>query len=232
MAGLHALIFDVDGTLAETEEIHRLAFNAAFEARGLDWHWDPPLYKVLLSVTGGKERIRFYIDRYQPRGGEALDEPAVAQLHADKTRRYGEMVAAGDVCLRPGVEALMCEAKAADLRLAIATTTSLGNVAALLNATLGDEAMGWFDVIGAGEHAERKKPAPDIYRWVLAKLQCDPSQALAIEDSENGLRAARGAGITTLITPSRYTEDDDFSGAARVVPNLADVTLGELEALL
>ncbi len=219
--GLEALIFDVDGTLAETEEAHRQAFNDAFRAAGLDWHWDPDLYLRLLAVAGSRERIRHYIRTLQTRWLEAPDlDDMIEAVHTDKTRRYAERVAAGEVTLRPGVERLLEEARAGGLRLAIATSTSLQNVFALLDATLGPEGRNLFEVIGASEQAAAKKPSPDIYRWVLQRLALSPSACLAIEDSANGLRAAMAAKIATIIVRSAYTPSNDFSGAVRVVNDL------------
>ena len=232
MTDLQALIFDVDGTLAETEEAHRQAFNDTFKAHGLDWQWDRSLYKALLSVTGGRERMRHYIDHYRPGTGADLSNDEIAALHADKTRRYGAIVAAGAISLRPGVARLLREARETGLRLAIATTTSMTNVTTLLASTLGNEAETWFDVTGAAEQASSKKPAPDVYHWVLERLGLPVSACLAIEDSYNGLQAASTAGLTTLITPSLYTRDEDFSVAASIVPDLSSVTLTTLSALL
>lgn len=219
---LRALLFDVDGTLADTEEAHRHAFNAAFAAAGLDWSWDRELYRRLLAVAGGRERIRHYVASAH---SELLSRPdldgRIAALHADKTRRYGEMMAAGEVRLRPGVARLLAEARDAGLRLAIATTTSRENVDALLAATLGPEAVGWFEAIGAGEDVPAKKPAPDIYRWVLARLRLPAQSCLAIEDSVNGLRAA-AAGVAVVIAPGFYTANEDFTGAVAVVSDLGE----------
>lgn len=220
-AELRALIFDVDGTLAETEEAHRIAFNATFFAAGLDWHWDVDLYRRLLAVTGGRERILHYIREARPELHGHPDLPGLARaLHHDKTARYVATVAGGRLALRPGVERLLGEARAAGLRLAIATTTSLENVTTLLGATLGAESVGWFEVIGAGDQVAAKKPAPDIYRWVLGELGLEGTQCLALEDSCNGVRAALGAGIPVVVTTSAYTTGEDFGGALDVVPDL------------
>ena len=214
---LDALIFDVDGTLAETEEVHRRAFNEAFAAAGLPWHWDEPLYARLLDVTGGKERIRHFID-----GGAQpdLDPAAIARLHADKTARYTALVATGQVPLRPGVARLLDEAEAAGLRLAVATTTTPANVDALLRATLGPEAPARFAVIAAGDMVPAKKPAPDIYRLALERLGLPPGRCIAVEDTVNGLRSAAGAGIPTVITTSLYGGTARFEGALAVVDGL------------
>ncbi len=218
---LAALIFDVDGTLAETEEVHRQAFNASFARAGLGWHWDRDLYAKLLEVTGGKERIRHYIDAHG--GTPGLDAAAIARLHADKTAEYAAVVASGAVALRPGVLRLLDEAQAAGLTLAIATTTSPPNVDALLRATIGPGGPARFAVIAAGDCVPAKKPAPDIYRYALARLGLPPEACIAFEDTPNGLRAALGAGIATVVTTSLYGGTDGFEGALAVVDGLGDL---------
>ncbi|MCL1960849.1 MAG: HAD-IA family hydrolase [Desulfovibrionaceae bacterium] len=225
---IDALLFDVDGTLADTEEAHRIAFNAAFERAGLDWRWQPREYRRLLEVTGGKERIRGYIGALPVGDGERrrlLER--VSALHEDKTRIYTRIVRDGGVRLRPGVERLMREALAAGCRLAIATTTSAVNVQALLEATLGARGLDWFSAIACGDQALRKKPAPDIHQLALARLGIEPARAVAIEDSLNGLRAARAAGLWTLVTPNFWTEGADFEreGAGLVLPHLGEPAL-------
>lgn len=224
MASLHALIFDVDGTLAETErDGHRLAFNAAFESAGLDWYWDVETYGRLLAITGGKERMLAWWQAREPVStAQEITRRAerVKALHADKTLRYTALVAAGRVRLRPGVARLIGEARVAGLRLAIATTTTPDNVTALLRHTLGEEALRWFEVIGAGDVVAAKKPAPDIYHWVLDRMGLAPEQALALEDSANGLAAARAAGLACVVTPSVYTRDEPFDDALAVADEL------------
>lgn len=214
---LDALIFDVDGTLAETEELHRRAFNDAFADAGLDWRWSRDAYRALLRTTGGKERIARFLT-------ERGDDPAawpVAALHAAKTERYGALMAEGAIALRPGVAALIARARAAGLRLAVATTTSLPNVEALSRAVFGRPAEAVFDAIAAGDVVAAKKPAPDIYRHALAALGVAPARAIAFEDSLNGLRAAHGAGLRCVVTPGVYTDDEDFSGADLLLDDLA-----------
>ena len=218
---LEALIFDVDGTLAETEELHRQAFNETFARFGLDWSWSRELYRELLKVTGGKERMRHYVEAWQPQGGvEALSR--VAELHREKTQRYTDLVAEGALKPRPGVLRLLHEARAAGVKLAIATTTSFANIEVLLKASFAPDALSWFAAIGAGDMVSAKKPAPDVYNLALKQLGCDPSTCIAFEDSENGVRSARAAGLAVVVTPSVYTNGDDFSGAAWVLSDLGE----------
>ncbi len=220
---LEALLLDVDGTLADTEEVHRQAFNAAFARAGLDWNWGQALYHDLLSVTGGKERIRHYLDRDRPDVSLPGDADAfIADLHRSKTEFYVGALAAGTVPLRPGVERLIRDAKAQGLRLAIVTTTTPDNVTALFEHSFGDHVADWFDVIAAGGVVPNKKPAPDIYHHALAELGLAPEQCIAIEDSSNGLKSALAAGVVTLITLNRYTDDHDFTGAAAVLDHLGE----------
>ncbi len=223
---LDAILFDVDGTLSETEEVHRRAFNETFRAQGLSWRWSRHLYGKLLKVTGGKERIKHYITEYDP--GASLSHEEIAELHRRKTAYYVELIGSGEARLRPGVADLIYEAHDAGMKLAIATTTSVPNVEALLTGTLGADAMKLFDAVAAGDMVPVKKPAPDIYLKALDDLNLDPKRCIAIEDSENGLRSALAAGVPTMITVSAYTKGQDFSGALSVVDSLAGMNLEAL----
>ena len=222
MATLQALLFDVDGTLADTErDGHRPAFNMAFEEAGLDWHWDEALYGELLSVTGGKERIKFYLEKYNTTFAkpENFDE-FVKGLHAAKTKFYTQLMAEGKIPLRPGVESLINEAKQSGIRMAIVTTTTPANVTALLESTLGADSESWFEVIAAGDIVPAKKPAPDIYDWALEKMKLKPEEAIAFEDSSNGIKSSAAANVKTIITINEYTKDDDFSAADLVLDQM------------
>jgi len=226
---IEALIFDVDGTLADTEEAHRISFNSVFEQHRLGWTWTRAEYRQLLEVPGGKERIASYIASLPLGAAERQRLLAlVPQLHADKTRFYGEVVSEGGVTLRDGVERLLNEAVAQGCHLAIASTTTAANINALLNATLGPRGLDLFAVIACGDQVRAKKPAPDIYRLALDTLGLPPEQALAVEDSAHGLRAATAAGLWTLVTPTFWTQDGDFRGAGLVLPSLAGLGLDEL----
>jgi HAD superfamily hydrolase (TIGR01509 family) len=218
-----ALIFDVDGTLAETEEVHRRAFNAAFVRTNLGWCWGRDVYKDLLRVAGGKERIRAF-DRL--RGvSSALSDAEIVELHRIKTTIYAELIASGGCPLRPGVEALLTSALTRGQRLAIATTTSRDNIDALLAAALGKDWANLFTAIVAGDEVLNKKPAPDVYLEVLSRLNLSASECLSIEDSGIGLVAAARAGIPVLISRSAYFRDDDFSGALLAIDDLTEVTV-------
>jgi beta-phosphoglucomutase-like phosphatase (HAD superfamily) len=218
---LKALIFDVDGTLADTEEAHRRAFNEAFQQYGLDWNWSKPKYAELLRTTGGKERIGTYVQSLTL-GADARGAllGLVPEIHATKTEIYTRLVSEGQVALRDGVARLLREAEAAGVRLAIASTTTFANIEALLVTNLGQSSLGMFGVIGAGDQVQHKKPAPDIYQWVLGELNLAARHCAAFEDSGNGLAAAKAAGLFTVVTPSYWTRDEDFAGADLVLPSL------------
>ncbi len=232
---LRALIFDVDGTLADTEEAHRRAFNEAFREHGLDWQWSKPQYAELLRTTGGKERLAVYVQTLEltpERRAELLE--LVPALHRAKTANYMRIIHSGEVPLRDGVSDLLDEAQAAGVALAIATTTTFENIVALLTTTLGAAALERFAVIGAGDDVARKKPAPDIYTHVISKLGLTAADCCAIEDSANGLAAAKGAGLFTIVTPSYWTLGEDFSAADLVLPGLGSMArpLPEQAAML
>ena len=220
---LEALIFDADGTLVDTEELHRQAFLAAFYEFDLRWDWGPHTYMQLLQVSGGKERIGAYIDsRQEPAPEKARLKGLVRRIHHAKSRIYRDMAAGGTVPLRPGVMRLMREAHAAGLRLAVVATTHSANVKAVLSAKLGGEALGWIQALVGGEQVARRKPDPETYDRVLAGLGVPTRNCIAFEDSANGLQAAKSAGLCTVVTPSRWTMPQDFPGADLLVPSLGD----------
>lgn len=221
---IKAIIFDVDGTLADTEDGHRQSFNKAFADSGLDWHWDVLMYDKLLRVTGGKERIKYFISEFLSNFEKPADyENFVKSLHAVKTQHYTTMLGEGLIPLRPGIKQLIQEAHAAGITLAIATTTTPANVSALLEVGLGKDWGKYFAANGCGDIVPHKKPAPDIYFWVLDKLGLAATECIALEDSENGLRASLAAGIKTFVTINHYTRKQDFTGAAAVLDDLSNL---------
>ena len=225
---LKALLFDVDGTLSDTErDGHRVAFNQAFEEYGLDWHWSIEIYGELLSVTVGKERMKYFSEQYL-KADEIPDnlDKLIPELHQAKTRHYTELLSSGAIPLRTGVERLINEARERNFRLAIATTTTPANVTALLTHTLGAESIDWFEVIAAGDIVPAKKPAPDIYTYAMEKMNLKAEQCIAFEDSENGIRSSRGADLKTIITINEYTKDHDFNGAAIVLDEMGEPDAG------
>ena len=221
---IKAIIFDVDGTLADTEDAHRIAFNQAFADNNLPWEWDTALYDKLLKVTGGKERIKYYVSDFLTDYEKPEDfDDFVKHLHKVKTAHYTDMMRAGSVPLRPGIKQLIEETHAAGVRLAIATTTSPENVSALLEVGLGPDWKKYFDSVGCGDIVPQKKPAPDIYNWVLDELKLAPVDCIALEDSRNGLLSAMAAGIKTYVTTNPYTHKQDFDGAAGIFDDLGDL---------
>ncbi len=217
---LKGLIFDVDGTLAETEDLHRQAFNRAFTQLGLPWFWTPETYAELLKVMGGKERLLHFIAETQGEDAQALAR-RMPEIHGLKTRIYGQLIEAGGLRLRPGVARLIGEARAQGIGLAVATTTTRPNVDLLiaLNFPKGDQP---FDVIAAGDEAARKKPAPDIFSLAVERLGIKPSEGIAFEDSAAGIRSALDAGLSVLATRSRYTESHKLDGAFSAVSDLGE----------
>ncbi len=225
MSSFDAYLFDVDGTLADTErDGHLVAFNQAFAEAGLSWHWSVELYFDLLTVTGGKERMLHYLEKYDPPFDSiSVDlEDYFASIHAAKTDHFKDMVDNGAVALRPGIARLLNEARAQKRRLAISTTTTYSNVTALLSNTLGKKSLAWFELIAAGDVVAKKKPAADIYHYTLKEMGLVAEQCLVFEDSRNGILASKGANLTTVITVNDFTLNHDFSGAELVVSDLGE----------
>jgi len=220
MAELQCLLWDVDGTLADTErDGHRVAFNLAFRDAGIDREWDVATYGELLAVTGGKERIRF---DYERRGLEPPSAAEIARLHAAKTVCYQQLISEGKIPLRTGVLRLLAEAWEAGITLGVATTTTPAALDALIEHSLGGEWFDRFSVLAAGDIVPAKKPAPDIYHHALDALNVDAGHCLALEDSGNGWRAAQAAGLKCAVTINSYTHAHDFDGADLVVSEFGD----------
>ena len=228
MGTLKALVFDVDGTLADTEMAHMDAFNHAFAAEGLDWHWDVETYTRLLEISGGKERMMHYWKQVHPDikdidGGGLKD--TIDRLHTMKSAAYENAVQSYAVQLRPGVLSLIQSAHQAGLRLAIATTTSPVNIAVLLRNAIGPDWKSLFTVIEDASTAPNKKPHPQVYNQTLSRLGLAGKDCLAFEDSSNGLRAAISAGLPVLVTPNSFTAHHDFTGALKVLPDLSQLSV-------
>lgn len=227
---LRALIFDVDGTLADTEEAHRQAFNAAFIELELWWDWSPEQYARLLRVSGGKERLAHYIGTLKVTPAvRARALSSVELIHATKTRIYKDLLESFKLPLRPGVCRLIGEARARGITLAIATTTTSANLEPLVNAALGRGAMNWFAMIAAGDSVANKKPAQDIYQRALLGLRLPAQSCIAFEDSANGLQAARAAGLFTVVTPTRWNIGQQFGAAQLLLNTLEEIDLPKLE---
>jgi HAD superfamily hydrolase (TIGR01509 family) len=222
MSRLQALLWDVDGTLAETErDGHRVAFNQAFETMGLPWRWDEARYGELLAITGGRERLLADMATRSDAPGTVDERESLSrELHALKNRAYAELVRAARLPLRPGVGELMREARAQGLRLAITTTTSRSNVDALMRVHLGERWRDRFAAVVCGEDVQRKKPDPEVFRIALAQLGLQPLDAVALEDSPGGVAAARAAEVPVIVTRSAYFADAIVEGAIAIGPGL------------
>ncbi|WP_018295403.1 HAD-IA family hydrolase [Mariprofundus ferrooxydans] len=220
MPELKCILWDVDGTLADTErDGHRVAFNMAFDEAGYAREWDVPTYGELLKVTGGKERIRYDIER----GGIGdMPDDQIASLHARKTAHYQELIAEGRIPLRAGVRRLLEEAWQSGITLGVATTTTPSALDALIEHSLGREWFDRFAVLAAGDIVPAKKPAPDIYTYAMEQLGVNAGNTLALEDSGNGWKSAQAAGLHCVVTVNDYTRAQDFDGADLVVSEFGE----------
>ncbi|MGZ3256540.1 MAG: HAD-IA family hydrolase [Croceibacterium sp.] len=236
---LKAIIFDCDGVLVDTErDGHRVGFNRAFKEFGIDAEWDVPLYGKLLQVAGSKERMRAYFDEYgwpDSAGSDEVKDALIKDLHKAKTEITAGLVSEGALPLRPGIARIVDEAVAAGVTLGVCTTSNPLFIDAVLDL-FGPDRKAKFAFVHAGDCVMRKKPDPEIYELAKVSLHLPVEQCVVIEDSRNGLLAAKGAGLPCLITTSTYTVNEDFSEADRVVPELGDapninVTLADLGEL-
>eukprot|EP00525_Craspedostauros_australis_P011991 CAMPEP_0198124798 /NCGR_PEP_ID=MMETSP1442-20131203/40899_1 /TAXON_ID= /ORGANISM="Craspedostauros australis, Strain CCMP3328" /LENGTH=283 /DNA_ID=CAMNT_0043784273 /DNA_START=70 /DNA_END=921 /DNA_ORIENTATION=+ len=239
-AELEAILWDMDGVLADTErDAHRPAFNIAFEENNLNTDWDVERYGKLLEVGGGKERMTAHWNEVGwPQGfPEGDDRPAkVKELHLRKTDIFMDMIKTGGVPLRPGVLRIIDDAIAADLRLAVCSTSNEKAVRNLVQTLMGPDRAAKFQIF-AGDMVQKKKPAPDVYNLAVDTMGLDKSKCVIVEDSHIGLGAAMAAGIACIVTKSSYTAGEDFTGANKIVEELGDdaatgVTLENLESLL
>lgn len=222
MTALAALLFDLDGTLVDTEELHRRAFNEAFRSLSLDWDWTPPLYAELLKVSGGAERIAAYIDRLRHPAAEKVRlRRLVPLVHAEKTRVYREFLA-DTAGLRPGIARLCEEALAEGLRIGVASSSASPGASALIARIFGPDSRSAVSAVAYADQVARRKPAPDLYELLLATLRAPAAQCVAFEDSANGLAAAKAAGLYTVATPTRWTAAQDFSRADLVLATVGE----------
>jgi HAD superfamily hydrolase (TIGR01509 family) len=228
---LRALLWDVDGTIAETErDGHRVAFNAAFADAGLPWRWGEARYGELLRVTGGRERLLADMQSQPDAPGSEPERAALARaLHQAKNAHYASLVAKGSLAARPGVLPLMKAARAAGVKQAIVTTTSRANVAALMAELLGAGWCAYFEACVCGEDVSLKKPHPEAYLIALDQLACPPHASMAIEDSPAGVQAAAAASVPVLLRPSAYFESQGAgAGETWRVEDDADFTWASL----
>jgi HAD superfamily hydrolase (TIGR01509 family) len=220
---VEAFIFDVDGTLVDTEELHRQAYNQTFLNFGVGWDWDTDLYAELLMVSGGQARVARYIDLIDLSPAEKTRlRRVIPAIHREKTRLYGELIASNSVRPRPGVAPLIEEARLAGIRIGLVASSASANVDTLVSSALGQHLRNAVGAIVSGELVGRKKPAPDIYELILTMLRVSAAAAVAFEDSSNGLLAAQGAGLYTIVTPSRWTSAQKFDSADLVLSTLGD----------
>jgi HAD superfamily hydrolase (TIGR01509 family) len=222
---IKSLLWDVDGTLAETErDGHLQAFNQAFEALGLPWRWSEQRYGELLAVAGGRERL-LHDMQCRGRGPTRPEErQALAErVHHLKNELYARIVAGGDVPLRAGVRELLDDCGRARMRLGIVTTTSRSNVEALLKTHLGKDWESKFATVVCAQEAPKKKPHPQAYLLALESLKLRPHEAVALEDAEAGVAAARAAGVPVIVTRSHYFAAAEVQGALAVGPSLGRI---------
>ena len=220
---LSAVLFDVDGTIAETEEFHRKAFNESFKEFNLDWFWDEAIYKELINVGGGKERIEYHINRAWP---EMLDiknlNKYIKSIHDTKNEIYGDIMKENKVYFRPGILRLIRDLKKNEIKVALVSSASEKNLISLFKDGLKTDHKKLFDFIAHGDITKNKKPSPEIYEWTLEKLKLPSSGCVAIEDSPRGLDSALKANLKVVVTPSKLSSCESFSGANLVVSDLGD----------
>ena len=220
---LNAVLFDVGGTIAESEEIHRVSFNEAFKEFGLNWYWDEAIYRELVFIGGGKERIKHYITRAWP---EMLKQKNLTKyiesVHKIKGQIYEEFLNDSQLKARPGIIRLLKELKNEKIRLAIVSDTTEENLINLFKKGLGINPIEWFEILAHGGCTIQKKPSPDIYLWTLERLKLPPESCLAIEDAPRGVDSAIDAGLKVLVTPSIYTLEEKFEKSSLLLSHLGE----------
>jgi HAD superfamily hydrolase (TIGR01509 family) len=222
MPELKAIFWDQDGVIIDTEKDgHRVAFNKMFKAFGHDFEWDVDTYGALLEISGGKERMRHYFTQkgIMLEGIPEQDAELLLTLHKKKTAIFVEMVESGILPLRAGVKRIMQEAMQAGLRLGVCTTANERSATAIAKGMLGDINL---EFVLAGDVVSKKKPDPEIYLLALEESGLSPDQCIVIEDSRNGILAAKAAGLRAVATTNIYTANEDLSDASIVVTSLGD----------
>ncbi len=220
---LSAVLFDVDGTIAETEELHRKSFNESFKEFNLDWFWDEAIYKELINVGSGIERIEYYIKRAWPEMMEYKNlTKYINSIHKVKNEIFEDYILESEIKPRPGVTRLIKELRENSVRMAIVSSTSEKNLLKLFKEGLNIDPINTFDLIAHGDCTKNKRPSPEIYEWILEKLRLPPQSCIAIEDSLRGLESAKNAELNVLVTPSIFTNEEDFSNAKLVISNLGE----------
>ncbi|MGG7568292.1 HAD family hydrolase [Rhodovulum sp. DZ06] len=220
---LRAIIFNVNGTLADTEPLHLRAFNRAFRDAGFDWVWDDATYARLLSVEGGLPRIRAWVEEHHPRDLAALENAGTLEaLHAAKSDLYLRKLEANGVPMRPGVMRLIRDAASEGVKLGVVTTSSRENFEALILNSMGFEALDWFGAVITGDDVSALKPDPEGYVKACAALGVDPADAVAIEDGPRGVTAAAAAGMRVIACPGRASPMAPVPGAAMTLTDLGE----------
>jgi HAD superfamily hydrolase (TIGR01509 family) len=221
---LQALLFDCDGVLAETErDGHRVAYNRAMKALGMDAEWQADEYAELVLISGGKERLKYYFEKDRSRFPEdRYGAELIGKIYLEKTALFKEMANKGDMPPRSGIARIVREAREAGVMLFVCSTSHRESVETLLKKNYGADVHSWFTELFCGDVVARKKPAPDIYLLAKDKYNLDPACCCVVEDSRNGLLAAKAAGMHCLVTKSYYTQDEDFSEADGVSSCLGD----------
>ena len=220
---MKALIFDCDGVLVDTEKDgHRVAFNMAFKEMGWDFEWDVALYGELLKIAGGKERMKHYFNERGWPDGTDNKETLIKDLHKLKTGLYMKIIESGQLPLRPGVARLVDEAIADNMMIAVCSTSNERSVNMVVEKMLGPQRKIRFNAILAGDVVSKKKPDPEIYNLAEKELGLPAEECVVVEDSRNGLLAAKGAQMKCIVTTSTYTVNEDFREAEQVVSELGD----------
>jgi HAD superfamily hydrolase (TIGR01509 family) len=210
---MSTILFGSISTLADTSELQRRAFNDAFEAYGLDWEWSRDDYASMLGSNGGAQRI----EDYAATRGDDVDAAAV---HAKKSEIFQQLLGSSSISPRPGVVDTVAEAKRSGHELGFVTTTSQGNIDALMSALQPHISAEMFDLIVNRDSVSSPKPNPDVYEYALKTLGVDAASAVAIEDNVGGVSAATAAGIKCIAFPNENTSGGDFSAADETVETL------------